>query len=93
MALPSLPVLVGGGTIVTIGAAIVGFALAVRTNRSATGIALIVGALAIVSLVAFATNALAQTAITVLAYAILVTFPLYALFWTLHDFVERVVRA
>jgi hypothetical protein len=93
MALPSIPILAGGGAIITTCVAIVGFVLAVRTGLSAGQLALVVGGAAGVSLGALALSPLARTAVTGLAYAILILFPLYALFWVLHDFVERVVQS
>ena len=93
MALPSIPILIGGGAIVTTCVAIAGFALAVRTGLSAGQLALVVGGVACVSLGTLAFSPLARTGVTGLAYAILILFPLYALFWVLHDFVERVVRS
>jgi len=93
MAVPQLPTLVGGGAIISTVIGILGFVLAVRTQFTAAQLALCVGGLASLALISFILSATVQTAVTIFAYIIMLGFPLYALFWVLHDFVERVVHA
>lgn len=93
MATPSPPILVGSGVlIVTIGG-IAGFVLAVRTQLSVRILVLIIGGGTALAAVGVLVSLTVRRVAVLLAYGILIGFPLYALFWTLHDFVERVVRA
>ena len=87
-----LPTVIGAGAMLGTLAAIIGFALAVRTHISAIQLMLLVGGLVISSVTGVVLVPQVQTATTVLAYVIMMCFPLYALFWILHDFVERVVK-
>lgn len=87
------PTLVGGGAMLATTAVVVGFALAIRTDVSAPRLALLVGGIVALGVTGLSMIPQMQTAVTVLAYVTMVGFPLYALFWILHDFVERVVRA
>lgn len=92
MSVPPLPILVGGGAIVATIVGVAGFVLAVRTQLTAVQLALFVGGLATLALVGLVLIEPVRTAVSVLAYVIMLGFPLYALFRVLHDFVERVVR-
>ena len=92
MAIPPLPTLVGGGTIVATIVGIGGFVLAVRTQLTPIQLALLVGGLVSLALSGLLLSESIRTGVTVLAYIIMLGFPLYALFWIVHDFTDRVVR-
>lgn len=93
MTLPSSPILIGAGAIVMAVCGITGFAVATRTRLSSRQLALLIGGMTAVIAAGVVISPTVRGGIALLAYVILVGFPLYALFWTLHDFVERVVRA
>jgi hypothetical protein len=93
MALPYSPILIGSGVlIVTIGG-ICGFAVAVKTRLAAAQLALFVGSITALAATGVVVSPNIRKVAIVLAYGILIGFPLYALFWTLYEFTERVVRA
>lgn len=93
MAPPLPPILIGGGILIVTLGGIAGFAFAVRTQLPVQGLALLVGGVTALAAVGLFLNSTVRKTTILLAYGILIGFPLYALFWTLHDFVERVVRA
>jgi hypothetical protein len=92
MAIPPLPILVGGGAIIATIFGIGGFVLAVRTQLTPIQLALLVGGLVSLTLSGLLLSESVRTGVTILAYMIMLGFPLYALFWIVHDFTERVVR-
>lgn len=90
---PPLPILVGCGVIVATLGGIGGFAIATRTRLSAPWLALLIGGTTMGAAAAVVISPTVRTGVILLAYVTLVGFPLYALFWTLYDFTERVVRS
>jgi hypothetical protein len=93
MGIPSLPILIGSGALITTGSGIVGFVLAVRTQLTAVQVGLLISGIVSFALVGLLLSESVQVAVTLLAYVIMIGFPLYALFWILNDFTERVVRS
>lgn len=89
---PALPFIVGIGFVVGVPAAVLGFVLAVRTRLTPRALLLVVGGTtALVTGGAVASPAV-RAVPAAAAFAVLLFFPVYALFWTLHDFVETTVR-
>lgn len=93
MGIPSLPILVGSGALITTVSGIVGFILAVRTELTAVQVGLLISGIVSFALVGLLLSESVQVAVTLLAYVIMIGFPPYALFWILNDFTERVVRS
>lgn len=92
MTISSLPTLIGGGAIVATLIGIGGFILSVRTQLTPIELVLPIGGFVSLTLIGLILSELIRTAVTVLAYIIMLGFPLYALFSILIDFSERVVR-
>ncbi len=93
MSLPPVPILVGSGVIVVTLGGIAGFILATKTRLTARQLAAAVGGGTAIIAAGIVLSPLIRRAVNAIAYGILIGFPLYALFWTLHDFVNRVVRS
>lgn len=90
--LPYTPLLIGSGFLITITSGIGGFTLATRTDLNPLGITVIISIVTVGALFSVATFPVARTTLTGLALGTLLLFPIYALYWTLHDFIETTVR-
>lgn len=89
----SFAVVIGGAILSSVLFALTGFAMATRTQIRPLFVAVCIGCGNGLVLYGIAVSEHVRSLITLLAYIIMIGFPVYALFWILTDFVSRVVRA